>query len=503
MKRLFLLLLLLGFALPVAAQEAPAQDADTTARPVITPETHDAVMGEVLGTPKHDIRTIGILVYDGVNDLDVLGPKYVLAQIMGAETHLISTEPGSITTVMGTEIVPDTVMADVGALDILVVPGGFRGTVEAVYDSGLHDWIRRVDETTTYTAAVCTGGWVLAATGLLDGRRATTNWYRAEEMLAKHGATFTDDRYTQDGKYWTAAGVTAGMDMALAMLVDLYGGPNYAQGVMLDMEYDPAPPIEGGSPEATDPDVLRMMKAMYDMGVLPLMEQLEAERAAPSRAAEDTAGFWVRHVGDRRALLHRGDLSARIALDSLAGVTGLYAVGPVEGLQGEVTIYDGEPSISTVENGRVRVDSSFEHRAAFLVYASATEWTAVPIERPIRGLDEAEAFVRAAAEDAGLDLEAPFPFRIEGRADTLTYHVIFKTDDAPHDRAAHHKAKQMFSATDRAVEIVGFWADAAGEGVYTHPGRRTHLHARLADGSASGHVDDLALPAGATLYLPR
>ncbi len=263
-----LLAILLGLALPVAAQ-------DTTL--VITPENHDAVMAEMLGTPKHDIRTVGILVYDGVNDLDVMGPKYVLGQLMGAKTFLVSVEPGHITTVMGTEIVPDTMMAEVDALDILVVPGGFRGTIEAVYDSGIHDWIRQIDQTTTYTAAVCTGGWVLAATGLLRGRRATTNWYRAEEMLAKYGATFTDERYTNDGKYWTSAGVTAGMDMSLAIMNDLWG-EGYTQGVMLDMEYDPAPPIPGGSPETTRPDVLQMMQAMYDMGVLPLMEQLETEQ---------------------------------------------------------------------------------------------------------------------------------------------------------------------------------------------------------------------------------
>ncbi|MEM1127544.1 MAG: DJ-1/PfpI family protein [Bacteroidota bacterium] len=272
MSRLTRSLLLLLFA--VLTTPALAQDADTTAGPAAD---RTALMREVFGTPQHDIRTIGILVYDGVNDLDVLGPKYVLAQIRGAETHLVSTTPGPIRTVLGTTLVPDTVMADVDALDILVVPGGFRGTIEAAYDDQLHAWIRQIDQTTTYTAAVCTGTWVLAATGLLEGRQATTNWYRAEEMLAKHGATFSGDRYTQDGKYWTAAGVTAGMDMALALLIDLYGGPAFAQAIMLDMEYDPAPPIPGGSPATTAPAVLALMQAMYDAGVLPLMEQLEAE----------------------------------------------------------------------------------------------------------------------------------------------------------------------------------------------------------------------------------
>lgn len=277
--RPFLLSSILLLAGPALAQDAPTLDeARQTApeMPGMTETTHADLMA-TLGTPRVPVQTIGILVYDGVNELDLMGPRYTLGQFMGAQTMLIATEPGTITTVMGVEIVPDTLMADVDALDILVVPGGFTGTIEAAYDEEILAWIRAIDETTVYTTAVCTGTWILGATGLLDGRRAATNWYRAEEMMTTYGATFSDERFTQDGKYWTSAGVTAGMDMSIAMLADLWS-ESYAQGVMLDMEYDPAPPIEGGSPETTDPEVFRMMEAMYDMGVQPLIERLEAEQ---------------------------------------------------------------------------------------------------------------------------------------------------------------------------------------------------------------------------------
>lgn len=228
----------------------------------------------------------------------------------------------------------------------------------------------------------------------------------------------------------------------------------------------------------------------------------DAARPAEETSLSDEASFWVRTAGDRRDLLD-GDLDARIALDSLAGVRGLYAIGPVEGLQGEVTVRDGVPSISTVAGGAVRVDSTFDQGAVFLVYASATDWRALPVDRTLAGLADAEAFVREAAEGAGLDLSRPFPFRIEGRVDSLVYHVLFKTDDAPHDRAEHHKAKRTFEAADADADLVGFWMHGGGVGAYTHPGRRTHLHAILRDRSASGHVDGLRIPAGATLYLPR
>ena len=108
----------------------------------------------------------------------------------------------------------------------------------------------------------------------MECKKATTIWDRAEELLAKLGATFVDDRYTRDGKYWTSAGVTAGMDMSLAMMNEIFG-EGYTQGVMLDMEYDPSPPIEGGSPEKTKPEVLNMMQTMYDMDVQPLMDSLD------------------------------------------------------------------------------------------------------------------------------------------------------------------------------------------------------------------------------------
>ena len=228
-----------------------------------------------LSFKSHKIKTVGILVYEGVNSLDVFGPHYVLGQLMGIERQLIALKPGNIKTVMGVEIVPNTTIDEVDSLDVLVIPGGFRGTIEAAYDDKVHQWIRKIDKTTTYTASVCTGGWILASTGLLKGKKATTNWYDARNMLDKYGVTFVNERFTNDGKYWTSAGVTAGMDMSLALLAEI-AGKDYAQGVMLDMEYDPQPPFEGGSPEKTKPAVYDYMNGMYKAGVEAIIEELEA-----------------------------------------------------------------------------------------------------------------------------------------------------------------------------------------------------------------------------------
>ncbi|MFT6816040.1 MAG: putative intracellular protease/amidase [Sphingobacteriales bacterium] len=242
-----------------------------------TPENHVNSMEMIFGKPKYDIRTIGILVYNGVNDLDLMGPRYIFGQAMGVKTQLIALKQGNIKTVMGVEIVPNTVIDSVSQLDILIIPGGFTGTIEAAYNKDLHEWIRKIDKSTKYTGAVCTGVWVLGATGLLENKKASTNWYREEEFLEKYKAIPANERYTQDGKYWTSAGVTAAMDMSLAIMQDIYGD-RYAQAIMLDMEYDPQPPIEGGTPEKTNWAVNWMMKAMYDGGVNPLMDSLEKKK---------------------------------------------------------------------------------------------------------------------------------------------------------------------------------------------------------------------------------
>ena len=138
-------------------------------------------------------------------------------------------------------------------------------------------WIKKIDKTTKYTASVCTGSWILGATGLLKGKNVTSNWYRAEEVMKMYGANYTEGRWVQDGKYWTSAGVSAGIDMSLAIIDDLLG-KKYTEAVMLDLEYDPKPPYNAGVPRKTDPLVADMMKEMYYMLLLPLIQGEQKKR---------------------------------------------------------------------------------------------------------------------------------------------------------------------------------------------------------------------------------
>lgn len=216
--------------------------------------------------PGAKIKTIGILLYDGYATLDAMGPYHVLGELMGTQVFFVAKQKGMVTDMKGTGVKVNHSIEEVDSLDILVIPGGFKTTYAASQDTTLLSWIRKIDKTTTYTTSVCTGAWILAGTGLLTGRTATTHWY-GKKLLKEKGIQVLNKRWVKDGKYWTSAGVTAGMDMSLA-LVNEIAGEQYTKAAMLDLEYDPQPPFEGGSEEKTDKDLVQMMRQMYDAGLV-------------------------------------------------------------------------------------------------------------------------------------------------------------------------------------------------------------------------------------------
>lgn len=213
--------------------------------------------------------------------------------------------------------------------------------------------------------------------------------------------------------------------------------------------------------------------------------------------------FWVKSVGDRMSIIHGNDLDGTIELDELKKLKNLYAIGPVAGLRGEVTIYDSQPSISTVVDGSPLVTEGYVGEAIFLMYSSAPKWQAISLENSVEGLNNIEAMVKEKAQEHGLDIDKPFPLRIEGVAEFIDYHIIFKTNNNPHNKREHRKAKRKFSIDNQQSKIVGFWVDHNRVGKLTHPGKRTHLHMLAPDNSTSGHIDAISLKKGAKLYLPK
>ncbi|MFC8176102.1 DJ-1/PfpI family protein [Streptomyces sp. NPDC013012] len=202
---------------------------------------------------------IAVLLYDRFTALDAVGPYELLARLPGAETVFVARERGPVRNDQDSlALVADRALAEVPAPDIVLVPGGPDARV-AMDDPEILDWLRAADATSTWTTSVCTGSLVLAAAGLLDGRRATTHWLAFDELRAL-GVEPTGERVVFDGKYVTSAGVSSGIDMALHLLGRI-AGDETAQTVQLLTEYDPRPPYDAGSPEKAPAELVAKWRA--------------------------------------------------------------------------------------------------------------------------------------------------------------------------------------------------------------------------------------------------
>jgi transcriptional regulator GlxA family with amidase domain len=205
---------------------------------------------------------IAYLLYDRFTALDVTGPHDVFNSVPGNESIFVAEQAGPIRNESDTlSLVADASLEEVPSPDIVVVPGGFGNRMLLEHEP-LHEWIRGVHETSTWTTSVCTGSLLLAAAGLLDGAPATTHWL-ARDRLAELGAKPVTDRVVEHGKIITAAGVSSGIDMALH-LVKAINGEEVAQAVQLGIEYDPEPPVDAGSPEKAPPEIVELVTAVFE-----------------------------------------------------------------------------------------------------------------------------------------------------------------------------------------------------------------------------------------------
>jgi putative intracellular protease/amidase len=202
---------------------------------------------------------IAILLYDRFTALDAVGPYEVLSRLPGARVTFVAERPGPVCTdTRQLTLMADAALAKMPSPELVLVPGG-PGQVALMGDGPVHEWLRAAHETTKWTTSVCTGSLVLAAAGLLDGRRATSNWQAIEQLRAL-GADAVPERVVFDGKFVTAAGVTAGIDMALALAARI-GGEQLAQAIQLGIEYDPKPPFDAGSPQKAPAEVVEAVRA--------------------------------------------------------------------------------------------------------------------------------------------------------------------------------------------------------------------------------------------------
>jgi cyclohexyl-isocyanide hydratase len=200
------------------------------------------------------IRQVNIVLVPRMVQLDVTGPFEVLARVPGWKVSLVAETLAPVRTELGLRIVPDVTREQAAPADLLVVPGG-TGVDFAMLDPGWIAFVQRQAASADHVFGICTGSLLLAAAGLLQGRRAGGHW-QARDLLAKFGVTPSDERLTVDGKYYTSGGVTSGIDVALRVVADLEG-ETVARKIQLAIEYDPHPPFPGGTPFTSPPDIVQ------------------------------------------------------------------------------------------------------------------------------------------------------------------------------------------------------------------------------------------------------
>jgi putative intracellular protease/amidase len=203
---------------------------------------------------------IAILIFDGLTALDAIGPYEVLSRVPGAEVRFVGKQQGpKRTDTGGLGLEADLAISELPRAEVVLIPGG-AGSRPLMQDPEVLDWVRAVHRDSTWTTSVCTGALVLGAAGILDGKRATTHW-AFMDRLAQLGAKPVAERVVEDGKVVTAAGVSAGIDMALTLAGRL-AGDRVAQAIQLGIEYDPQPPFDTGSPTKASSELIELIRSM-------------------------------------------------------------------------------------------------------------------------------------------------------------------------------------------------------------------------------------------------
>lgn len=195
---------------------------------------------------------ICFLFYEGFTALDLIGPYEVLARLPAVEIIRVAKKPGAVLSGLGLEFMVETALDDCTSADVIVVPGACNAT-SLSHEPEILQWLKHIHETTLWTTSVCTGSLILGAAGILAHKRATSHW-AVMDRLKTFSALPLPQRIVEEGKIITAAGVSAGIDMALYLTGKLYGR-DIAETIQLGLEYDPKPPFNSGSLTKARPEI--------------------------------------------------------------------------------------------------------------------------------------------------------------------------------------------------------------------------------------------------------
>jgi transcriptional regulator GlxA family with amidase domain len=213
--------------------------------------------------------------------LDAIGPYEILSRLPDANVQFVAKEKGLI--VADTHFLKLEAtysITEIQSADILLIPGSIIGFIRESKDKELLNWIQKIHQTTTFTTSVCSGSIILAAAGLLNGKKATSHW-GAVHLLNDFGAIPMNERYIQDDKIITAQGVSAGIDMALFVVSQILGIEN-AKAYQLFIEYDPNPPFDAGNINGAKPETIGLAKKMLNQAAKKELGLLDRIKHLPT-----------------------------------------------------------------------------------------------------------------------------------------------------------------------------------------------------------------------------
>lgn len=221
-------------------------------------------------------ETVNIVfpLFDNVTQLDFAGPAQFLSRLPGARIHVSAETIAPVATDCGFSIMPNISFSDCPQANIICVPGGM-GVAAALENYSLVDFVRQQSANAAWVTSVCTGAFILGAAGLIEGKNATTHWGYTH-LLEKFGATYQHARVVRDGNLVTAGGVTSGIDFALE-LIAIIAGEDTAKSVQLSLEYNPAPPFAGGTPDTSSEHIVSNLRTrFYDAAAVRMENAIQS-----------------------------------------------------------------------------------------------------------------------------------------------------------------------------------------------------------------------------------
>ena len=212
--------------------------------------------------------------------------------------------------------------------------------------------------------------------------------------------------------------------------------------------------------------------------------------------------YKVAYKGALKDIMHKGDISAKINLSFFEEKNHFYALGAIEDLKGEIQIFNSKPFNTIVIDNTLTFDYSFKNKATLLVYASVEKWNKIIIPENISTYTKFEEYIENTARINHINTDEPFPFLIEGTAQSFNWHVIDWKDDDMHHTHEKHKTSGLYGTINNSqVEMLGFYSNAHHT-IFTHHTTNMHIHVKTADGEVAGHVDDMILGKEMILKLP-